>query len=342
MYRSCNEKHHPNFRRKFTPDQVPSAAQNFDSYFKARKAHGCSGFELWYIFSMRDKLKITEKYIPLDKSWIIRMGVLDIINGYKDIQIFLNKRKNFGDDLLALKKVSKIWFTNKPVDVGESGTLYRLLKFASWKLGLNKKFIIKGTLYSRNIKGNLKIINLSQEKLLKLDNGTSQWATASVLLGDKERIKNPPYKLKLTYEAVNHWNKQRKNKKSWIPKLDETIFNQAETFLVLLKGKKPKFIPEQAEDYCFARVFGYITKKEGEKKWPSLKGHESNRITEMEKVIKLVENDDVVTSKDHRVVQAIVMWSIVNKKKVDIKYPKSVNKSWPQFWDFIKWSQKQF
>jgi len=41
----------------------------------------------------------------------------------------------------------------------------------------------------------------------------------------------------------------------------------------------------QPEDYCFARVFGYITKTKGENKWPSLKGHESNRISEMEKIV---------------------------------------------------------
>ena len=285
-------------------------------------------------------MKIPERYIPLDKSWIIRMGVLDIINGYNDIQVFLGNQNNLGDDLLALKKASEVWHTNKLVEVGESGTLYRLLKFASWKLGLNKKFVVSGTLSQRNITDNPDIIKLSQKELLKLDNNTSQWATASVLLGDKERIKNPSFKLKVTYEAVEHWTNQRKINKSWILRLDQTILHQTEAFISLLNKEHPKFIPEQAEDYCFARVFGYITKEEGEKKWPSLMGHESNRIVEMENIIKCANEGKPISSKDHRVVQAIAMWAEVNNKKIIITYPEVVNKSWSQFWDFMEWATK--
>ncbi len=283
---------------------------------------------------MKDRLIL--KYIPLDKSWIIRMGVLDILNGYNDIEKFLDKQKDLGDDLLALKRVSKTWNTNEPLDVGESGSLYRFMKFASWKLGLNKKFILRGTLKNRKINNNPDIVNWSQKKLLKLDNGTSQWANASALLGDKEKIKNPPYKLKLTYEAVSHWKRQRKNNKSWLPRYDETISNQAKTYLGLLKGKKTKFVPGQSEDFCFAYIFGFMTAKEGEKRWPSLKGHESNRIAEMKKVLKQAKNNRKITSKDHRVIQAIAMWARANRKDIKIAYPSAVNKSWPQFWNFIE------
>ena len=53
------------------------------------------------------KDKILQKYIPLDKSWIIRMGALDIINGSNDIKKNLDKQKDLGDDLIALKNISK-------------------------------------------------------------------------------------------------------------------------------------------------------------------------------------------------------------------------------------------
>ena len=88
--------------------------------------------------------------------------------------------------------------------------MLRILKFASWKLNLNKKFIIRGSLKNRKINNDQNIINLPQKELLKLDNNTSQWATASVLLGDKKRLKKPPFKLKLTYEAVSHWKNKEK------------------------------------------------------------------------------------------------------------------------------------
>lgn len=284
---------------------------------------------------------IEKGYIPLDKSWIIRMGVLDIVNGRSGIIDFLNKQKNLGDDLIALQKAAETWNTHESIDVGESGTLYRFLQFASWKLELNKKFIKSGTLKNRKIIEDPNIVNLSQEELLKLDNNTSQWASASVLSGDSERLTNSPFKLKVTYEAVEHWNKKRKEGKVWEPKYDMTIKNQAETFLKLLQKQKVGFIAEQAEDFCFAYAFGYISLEEGDKKWPSLRTHESDRIEEIERSLKAAKEGKEIYSKDHRVVQAIAMWGTLNSRKMNILYPESVNKSWPQFWDFLAYAKQQ-
>jgi hypothetical protein len=279
--------------------------------------------------------KIDKKYIPLDKSWIIRMGILDIVNGYDDIQNFLATQENLGDDLLALKKASERWKFDKDIDVGESGTLYRLLKYVSWKQELHKNFILQGTLKYRKINDDQVVLRLSQSELLKYDNGTSQWASAAVLLGDPERLYNPPFKLDLTYQAVEHWQMQRDKGLSWLPRYDETILRQAEVYLKLLKGEKPDFIPEQAEDFCFAYVFGYMTAEEGEKRWPALRCHESDRIVEIQETLKAAKKGGEITSKDHRVVQAIAMWGKVNNKELNILYPQSVNKTWPQFWDFL-------
>lgn len=280
-----------------------------------------------------------KNYIPLDKSWIIRIGVLDLLNEKKDILKFLKKQRELPDDLQTLKKILIDWKSNKPINVGESGTLYRFLKFISWKFNLNKKFILRGTLKKRKIANDKKIINYSLKKLLKLDNGTSQWASASVLCGNKEIINNPPFKLKLTYEAVKCWNKKRGNK-CWLSRFDKTIFTQASIFLKTLHGKNPNFTPRQAEDYCFARAFGYITKEYGKSEWPSLLSHESNRVKEIEKMLKYMRTGKSIDSKDHRVIQAIAMLQKINGKKIKIKYPLSVNKSWPQFWRFLNDSKK--
>lgn len=257
-----------------------------------------------------------------------------MIHGRNEINKFLTKQKNIGEDLQALKRASGDW-NKKEINVGESGTLYRFLQFASWKLNLDKKFLKEGTLKNRKIISNPKIVDYPLEKLLELDNGTSQWASASVLLGNSAKSKKIPFKLATTYEAVRHWKKN----KPWIPKYDETIQKQAETFLKLLRGEKSKFRPIQAEDFCFAYVFGYVSKKEAQKKWPALKGHESNRFVEMDNMIKNMNSGKTIDSKDHRVIQAITMWAIVNDKKFKITYPKSVNKSWPQFWEFIKYTK---
>jgi len=156
-----------------------------------------------------------------------------------------------------------------------------------------------------------------------------------VLLGDAERLSNPPFKLQLTYEAVAHWKSQREKGLSWVPRYDETIISQAETYLKILKGQKSKFTPKQAEDFCFAYVFGYITAEDGEKRWSSLRGHESDRIVEIQKTLQSAKSNEEITSKDHRIVQAVAMWGKVNNKKVNILYSSAVNKSWPQFWDFL-------
>ncbi len=263
------------------------------------------------------------------------MGVLDMVHGRNNINKFLAKQKNIGEDLLALKRASQDW-NKKEINVGESGTLYRFLQFASWKLNLDKKFVKKGTLKNRKINSNPKITEYSLDKLLKLDDGTSQWASASVLMGNSTKLKKIPYKLATTYRAIRHW----KTHNPWVPKYDETLEKQAETFLRLLRGQKPRFKAIQAEDFCFGYTFGYISKKEAAQRWPALEGHESNRLIEMDKALAQVKSSKLVTSKDHRVIQSATMWAAVNHKKITLQYPKVVNKSWPQFWDFLKYAQK--
>lgn len=283
---------------------------------------------------MKNRL-IEENLIPLDKSWIIRMGVLDILNGYDDIIEFLESQDKLGDDLISLNEAAKTWDKSHEINVGESATLFRFLQLASWKLRLNKKFIKEGTLKNRKISEDSRIINYSLKDLLELDNQTSQWASASVLLGNKERLENPTEKLRLTYEAVEHWNSQRNKNRPWILRYDETILKQAESFIEFLQSGKLNFIPKHSEDYCFARAFNLLTSKEAEKIWPSLKGHESNRIIEMEIQLKNFEEGKEIDSKDHRVIQSIAMLSMSINKPFSFLYPHSVNKSWPQFWKFI-------
>ena len=274
------------------------------------------------------------RYIPLDKSWMIRMGILDILNGYNDIVDRLNSHSDLGGDMNALKAVAEQWNGNAPLNVGESATLYRMVRFALWKMGSQREIIREGTLKNRNICDNPDIVNWSLQDLLKLDNGTSQWASAAVLMGNKEKTNTIPYKLNTTYQALEHWNEQRKRKLCWAEKHDDTILNQAIAYLDYRKEEKIDFIPSQAEDYCFARAFGLITKEEGEKRWSSLKGHETNRIDEMERAIKIAKKG-IIDSKDHRVVQALVM---KYNGKIQVVNKSVVNKSWPKFWEFMSYS----
>ena len=133
-------------------------------------------------------------YIPLDKSWLMRMGILDLTHERsEDIAEFLGSQPTLSEDLTALEQAIEIWPTEEPVPVGESATLYRFLSFVSWKSNLNKEFIMTGTLPGRHITQDPAIVGLSQTALLQIDGQTSQWASAAVLTGDAERIENPPY-----------------------------------------------------------------------------------------------------------------------------------------------------
>ncbi len=298
-----------------------------------------SGLFYFKMAGIREKIS---RYIPLDKSWMIRVGVLDIINGYNDITEFLAKQKNLSNDLWALYHTAKDWGSNKPIDVGESATLYRFLKFALWKLKKNKQFIVRGSLKDRKICDNPEIINWNLEKLLTLDNKTSQWASASVLLGNEEGVRNPPYKLQLTYEAIAHWKERRSQGLCWIPRQDKTIFGQAIAYIELLKKGKTNFVPKHSEDYCFARAFNLITKEEGKRKWPSLYGHESKRIKHMEDVIASADKNKIINSTDHRAIQAIVMRQKSRHEPLYIHNRNAVNKSWPRFWAFTGYCEKTF
>jgi len=288
---------------------------------------------------MNEYKKISQ-YIPLDKSWMIRLGVLDMVNGYDDIIKFLSKQEVLSEDLQALYRTARDYKNDKPLDIGESGTLYRFLRFASWKLKKEKKFILRGSLKNRKICNNPAIIKWPLEKLLTLDNGTSQWASASVLMGNTETVQNPPYKLRLTYETVSHWNSRRNSSLCWLQRKDETIAKQADAYIELLKNRKTSFKTRHSEDYCFARAFNLVTPEEAKQKWPSLKGHESNRIEHMEEVIARADNQEIIESKDHRVVQAIVMRQKLRKEPIYIIDKIVVNKSWPQFWDFLEYCEK--
>lgn len=275
------------------------------------------------------------KFVPIDKSWTIRMGVLDLINrpqvndGGRIVDILSAKQDFLGDDLLALKRIIENWDSSNDLDVGESGTLYRFIRFALWKFNKPNKIIKRGTLLNRDMCDNPEIIDLTARELLELDNNTSQWASASALLGSEERIQDAPNKLKLTYEAVELWNEM------WDLRYDRTIEKQAKAFVSLIETGKMDFVPEHSEDYCFSRAFDLITPELGEERFPSITGHETNRIKEMEKAIQQADSDLPIDSKDHRVVQAVAMRQMAKGREITVTNKQSVNKSWPQFWDFI-------
>ncbi|MBI3334744.1 hypothetical protein HYZ97_04625 [Candidatus Pacearchaeota archaeon] len=283
-----------------------------------------------------------DSYIPWCKSWLIRIGMLDLLHDHSHIRHFLAEQPLLNSDLQALKQVAAMWYENEE-DVGESGTLCRFVTYARAFRRERHTLITHGTLNEREMTQPEIVLKKSLEEMLKLDGGTSQWASAALLVEQVPRIqeylslKNPPVKLQLTYEALMHWDKNINRGEPWEPRRDATIHRQAEAYLSYLKSRKLSFKPEHSEDYCFARAFSLITPEQGRMRWPSLQHHESNRLTEMESALKMLEEDFYIRSKDHRVVQACVMLQTALNLPYIVLYPESVNKSWPEFPAFMKY-----
>ncbi len=299
-------------------------------------------------------------FIPYHKSLIIRMGILDLINTHHSchcLDFLTNNLHNLPDDLIVLRNVLLKWESENEINIGESGTIYRFLKFYCWKKGIKKRFILEGTLKNRDICDDPNIVNMPVSKLLELDNNTQQWASASVLVNSSlnpdtpiEKLIDVPIhlytyqdlypKLFLTIDCKKEWEKMlcldelalftSYNKLSVF---DPNIERQALSYVLYRLGGRMDLAALSAEDYCLARAFGKISVDDAKSEFKSLRGHESNRLEEMEKALA----SDVILSKDHRVVQAMVM---KNNSAWDVEYPQAVNKSWPQFWKFMEFINK--
>jgi hypothetical protein len=267
--------------------------------------------------------------VPFDKSWVIRHGVLDLLDGHAErAAAVLDAAGTLPDDLQALRRVLEQWPAGESLDVGESGTLYRFLRFAAWARGENREFVMRGTLPRRPMCDNPAIVRWPLERLLALDGGTSQWASAALLSGNRDPLPNPsPVKLLLTAEAIH----SRRPDGYWEPRYDSTIERQLRALPTLIAGDGT-FEPEHSEDYALARAFEFITANEGESRWPQLRGHESDRIAAMESGLIALP---CITSRDHRVVEALVARCLRDGLTPQVEHPEAVNKSWPQFWDAL-------
>lgn len=265
--------------------------------------------------------------IPLDKAWMIRMGMLDLQAGKTEVRDYLIAHQSeLGDDLLALLRVLSGWGSARPLDVGESGTLYRFTQFLLWLQKSDQRIDTRGTLQTRTLHDDPVIIDDSIEELLQLDGGTSQWASAKVLFTDVQAstLAKAPYHLQMSIEAKKQYTRE------WVPRKDQTIQRQAEAYYRWRQGKEMKFAPQQAEDFPFAAAFGVMTIDGGAKRWPQLHNHETDRIEEMKQLLAT----DTIDSPDHRIVQALAMR--YPERTVTDRAKKAVNKTWPQFWEFLQ------
>jgi hypothetical protein len=297
-----------------------------------------------------------ESYIPLDKSWLITLGILDLVNDRaQNIISFLDSQDpaTLGKDLQSLRGIAKAWperYT-KALDPGESGRLYRTVKWYYWQNNIPLELPTSDTLTKRRekITNNPEILNWTPEQLLTLDSKTTQWATTQYIFSPREQRRrieprfnygrhtkrSADFKLRVGYDAVEHYDAQEQKGENWIARIDPTLFNQYVAFIDKLKKGKMCYTGEQAEDYCFERAFDLVDEAEGRLIYPSVEGHETDRFKEMETMLSKFEQTGVIESQDHRVVQAGIMRAIAQNRQYVIANPQALNKTQPKFLEFI-------
>lgn len=265
--------------------------------------------------------------LPLSKSWTIRMIFLDMLYGkktdYKVITSLNNSKEKLSDDIKAALNTAETYLSEgDKYDVGDSGTVCRFLIYI---LGEKDYQLLKGVQLSRRkIDPPDDLNKLSLEELLKLK--TTQYASAALLTGIVP-IDDLPSKCKLTVEARKVYFE---NNGEWISREDEVIARQLDNY-----SKGGRFNPLIAEDYCYSRVFEFITKEEGEKRWPELKNHESDRIKVMEEALSDLKVE-VDVHEDHRVAMAVALKQKSLGLPVNINNRECVSKSWPEFWEWLE------
>jgi len=290
---------------------------------------------------MRDLLYFT----PPDKSKANRRLFLDAMNRKDDtikvVGRMIAKREQLGKDIVAGYLSAGNWNSGEPMNVLESGSVYRYYRFAAWKLGQDRKFVKTGTLVDRKICDDPNIVNYSLKELGKVDKRTSQWQSAAAMMGNIEYLENPPYKFQVTKQVIKDWtlhqNAQEKfgRKIRWDLEKDDTILELEKSFLNMIRTGNFVMEPRDSERFCYLNILGDMTPEEGKKRWSSLEGHEENRIIESEKAKRQVIAGERPTSMDHRIQQACGLLQIYRGQKLDVNM-RVIDKTWELYDGYAK------
>lgn len=284
-----------------------------------------------------------EPLLAFEKSWYVRLGLLDLIAERDTTARSLNAYAGpLSNDLTVVRDTMPLILGGeKHIDVGEGGTWARFLQFASAKYGWGLVLEKSGSLSGRPDEFTPDSLTAPLAHLGRMNRQSSQIASAAVLSGSKEPIpQNASYHLRMSYEAKDFWN-QNQDMDVWPEQRDRTFRRQAIAWIGWLATGRMEFSPIQPEDYVFARVFGIMTPRDAQSLgWYSLAGHESNRFDDLEEAIADAYAGNVVSINDHRPNIAL-RW----KFGPDLRLARleSISKSWPhsQFNQFTNLAEAQ-
>lgn len=278
--------------------------------------------------------------IPYDKYWILQMGILDMINDKDSIFIFLENNQNITEELKNFKITYLDWTFNKNiVYVGYSNYIYYVLIYIIYKKNLNIELFTDDNIKKINDNEIKKILDFSQNNLIDLgekDIYYIYFASALILLGDEERLDSPPLFIKKTYKIVDEWNKSYNMDENWDLKYDPIIEHQFNYLKKYNSNNHISFIPKYSEDFFYYSILrdNLKIKKNSYNCFNKIKQN-LLLLKEIKDTLYQYKTDKTILSKNDRIIQAIVIKSILEKKNIKVKYPNCVQKSWNNFWNYF-------
>lgn len=264
--------------------------------------------------------------LPLDKSWIKCITVLEMQEGYGSdgaVRNFLNSYPDneMSDDVKACRDVLNA--------LHNKSNVFPVRNFRSLAVALT---------CLKSIDRNNILLGSQLRRRKLIDENSSQLKSAKMLTGKKEQvladypnIHDMPYHVYMAYEAETF-----RYDKTTIYREDRTLTKQFAYFINKLQDKDTKLEVNSAEDVPLAYMFGEIELSEIKSTYPQMVNHESNRIDELNAVTRTPGASQIMYTDDHRIVMACEMFGIVNDSQYKFMHPECVNKSFPNFFKYIK------
>ena len=253
--------------------------------------------------------------IPYDKYWLFGLGILDMLHDYDDIYSFLElNTNNLTTDLYDFKLTFLDWYSNKSIIyIGQSYALFNIILFIITKLKVKKPLYYNNTIIDGD--SVLPYCNYTQQQLLDIN---IYWCIALILLGDPVRLSNPPIKIDIIYQSYQHWKEKRSIGEYWIERNNIYIQNLFDYFLQLYHN--PIDIDINIELPKMLKIINY-----------------NQDYQDTTKIQLLVQqyNNGIIDIKDSKLIECVVLISILCKKKITIKYPELVKKNWNKFWIYF-------
>jgi hypothetical protein len=223
-----------------------------------------------------------------------------------------NTAGNHGEDIQAAIRVGRqLQDPESVLQPGDSRTLLIYTRVHLYTRGMfDREIELTSMQVSREVEDDPEILGMSLLDSLSLSGGTTQWASALILLQGREdwEIKDllatiPKEQHTMILRSVRVRNELQQNIRKQKPfelteaDRERTITGEAQhLFTRLSTGLNPLIVPTHSEQVIQAVMNGSITLKEAERNFPMLRQHETDRIAELTKVM----NQEVVDTPDHR------------------------------------------